>query len=96
MINLTNMPKFGIQEQIIIEVVEQMMKDERKPKIQRMIRLYGVNHIDEHHLASGVQKLTVGVDDDEGVVLSAPEVLALYAYLLRMELSARKELYGDG
>lgn len=81
-------------EQVIIDVVTQMMKEDRKPSILAMTQRHGVRQINDADVLKAVQKLIMATDEDEGVTLSPWETLMLLGYITKLELVHRGEFYG--
>lgn len=80
-------------ERIVIDVVEQMMREERMPRIKAYIRRYRVNKITTADLDQTMPKLLAAVDADEGVCLTAWEAQVIWAYASRLELQLKGEYY---
>ena len=80
--------------EIIIEVIEQMLREERKPKVKAYIRRYRVNQITREDLDNTLPKIVAAVDEDEEVCLTAWEAQVVWAYMARLELTIRGERYG--
>lgn len=82
-----------LQEEIVIDVVKQMLREDRKDKVLAYIRKYRVNQVTDEDLNATLPKLLEAVDEDEGVTLTPWEAQVVWAYLSRLELTIKGERY---
>lgn len=80
-------------EQIVIEVVEKMLKDERKPEVLRLIQHHGVRQLNVGDVKTVVRRLIAATDEDDGVCFGPWETLTLLAYITHLELTLKGERY---
>ena len=80
-------------ESVVIEVVAQMLKEERKPAIRAQIQKSGGRQVTDEDVLAALTKLVAATDNDEGVCLTPWEAISIGAYLQRLELAHRGERY---
>ena len=80
-------------EHVLIEVAEQMLKEERKPSVLAAIQRSGMRHVTNQDVTDAIIKLVSATDKDEGVTLTPWEAISIGAYLQHLELTIKGERY---
>lgn len=82
-------------ETLVWEVVEKMMKDERKPEILRLTRHHGCRQLSDEDVRETIRKLLAATNQDEGVTFTPWESLILLGYITKLELMHKGEFYAS-
>lgn len=82
-----------IAEEIILGVVEQMLREKRKPAILALIQRTGMRAVTDEEITNAIHRLVAATEEDEGVTFTPWEAIAIRAYLQRLELTIKGELY---
>lgn len=90
---MVNMRATTVQEELIIEVVEQMEREKRKPAILAHIQHSAIRQVSNEDVRQAITKLLVATNEDEGVSLTPWEAITLMAYVSHLELTIRGERY---